>query len=276
MIWKKTICRWLTVLALLALSGCGAASGTASREVTGPTPTPPLYWVEVQGRTRYAYDRTVTVEAGFEPEELLAELAAMPALERVVVTGGAVDRETQDALRAARGDILFACDTELLGRVWPWATRTMDLGDADLTEQELGELRDNLFRLPNVKTVVFRGGTDGAALHALSQALEGIDVVWPISVYGQEFSSADTEIDRSGMKIADSGAALEERLDWFPHLEKVVMCDCGVDNETMDALNRKYEQIRFVWSVHFSIWTVRTDATNFICNRTYNHAPLYS
>ena len=62
--------------------------------------------------------------------------------------------------------------------------------------------------------------------------------------------------------IADFSLGSHRFTGRFSRLEKVVMCNCGVSNEDMDALNKKYEDVRFVWSVRFSIWTLRTDATN--------------
>ena len=41
------------------------------------------------------------------------------------------------------------------------------------------------------------------------------------------------------------------------------MCDCGVPDAEMDALDRRHEDIRFVWTVYFSIYALRTDATFF-------------
>ena len=41
------------------------------------------------------------------------------------------------------------------------------------------------------------------------------------------------------------------------------MCNCGLDNETMDALNQTYPDIRFVWSIRIRYYDIRTDATYF-------------
>ena len=280
MIVKKPFrARWLLAV-VLALTLCGCArtvQNVLPGETFGPTPTPPARWAQVQGKTFYTGDRSITLDADVSPETLLPELTAMPMLKTVTFTGAPVDHDVQDSLLAARPDLDFRWDTKLLGRVWGPDTETMDLSGEPRTQRELDTLRENLFRLRALKTVDLTGcGLDGDALHALDEALETIDVVWSIPVYGREFISTDREIDLSDIRVKDGGAALEAVMPWFSHLEKVVMCDCGIPNEDMDALNRKYEDVRFVWAVHFSIWTVRTDATNFICNRTYNRAPLYS
>ena len=55
------------------------------------------------------------------------------------------------------------------------------------------------------------------------------------------------------------------------NLQKVVMCDCGIGNEEMDALNKRYENIRFVWTVHIGRVSVRTDAIYFAPVVTREH-----
>ena len=69
------------------------------------------------------------------------------------------------------------------------------------------------------------------------------------------------EIDISNTPLEDT-AFLEEILPCFRNLKKVVMCECGISGEDMDALNRKYEDIRFVWSVELAGMLFRTDAVH--------------
>ena len=44
----------------------------------------------------------------------------------------------------------------------------------------------------------------------------------------------------------------------------------------MAALNDRHEDIRFVWRVYFSEFSLRTDETNFIAARVRNQYPIYS
>ena len=267
----------LLIALALSLAGCGAQPPADGTETFGPTPTPTAYWARVQDRTFYTRDKRLTLDVPGDAAELIAQLAPFEELETVTFTGGAVDRETQDALRSARPEVTFRCDTQILDRVWPWDTKTLSLAGRSLTEADLEALRDGLSLLGSVTTVDLTGcglGTD--TLRAFAEGLDGIAVAYTVPLYGKDFSSLDEEIDLSGTPVDDGASGLEAALPLFPRLKKVVMCDCGPDSEEMDALNKKYEDIRFVWAVHFSIWTVRTDATNFICNRTYNKASLYS
>ena len=278
MIRKIILAGILAVLISPALSGCAdAAPRTAGTEIFGPTPTPEAHWARVQGRTFYTGDSRITLSAPVDADTLLGELEPFGALRTVIITGGPVDIETQDTLRRGRSDLDFRCDTEILGRVWPWDTKTLPLAGESRSEKDLEELRAGLDRLRGVEKVDLSGcGLGAEELSAFRSALGGVDVVFTVSLYGQDYSSDAEEIDLSDIPIRDGAAELERALPAFPRLSRVVMCGCGIDNEEMDALNRRYEEIRFVWSVHFGIWTVRTDATNFICNRTYNRSSLYS
>jgi len=60
---------------------------------------------------------------------------------------------------------------------------------------------------------------------------------------------------------------LEKILPCFHNLKKVVMCACGISSEEMDALNQRYEDIRFVSSVNLGGMSYRTDAVHFTPNR---------
>lgn len=79
---------------------------------------------------------------------------------------------------------------------------------------------------------------------------------------GRSFLSDAEEIDLSGMEI-ESTQWVEERIRDMPKLRKVIMCDCGLGDEEMEALNRRYEDIRFVWTVHMGRISVRTDTNYF-------------
>ena len=96
-----------------------------------------------------------------------------------------------------------------------------------------------------------------------------------MSVYGLEFSSDVRELDLSGVPVEDGAAELESLLPEFASLETVVMSECGLSDGEMDALNQKYPDIRFVWTVHFGGYSLRTDARAFIASKE-PHGELYN
>ena len=120
-----------------------------------------------------------------------------------------------------------------------------------------------LSQLPLLERVNMRGcGLTDAEMDRLRQAFPQTLLVWDREIAGLRVSTDSVEIDLSGRQISDP-AQVESVLASFPRLERVIMSDCGLDNETMDALNRRHEDIRFVWTVYFRWFPVRTDALYF-------------
>lgn len=136
----------------------------------------------------------------------------------------------------------------------------MRLSSEKITAEELFAV---LPEFPNLKTADIRGTsvTQDEAL-ALSEAFPYVDFTWENELFGTVYPSDTKELDISGNKLGGPAEA-ESIVSYFPKLEKIVMSDCGISNEDMDALNCKYENIRFVWTVRFSIYSLRTDAVYF-------------
>ena len=237
-----------------------------------------LWRVELNG-SYYAKDTTALIlpSPGDSADALAEKLRCLPELSLVTFTGGPVGWEAQDILREACPAVSFHWDTQLLGQVCPRNTTHLSFAGAELDTSALDELRENAFRLPALESIDLTGcGFDDESLHALDVALGDVDIVWTLTVYGVEVCSTDEEIDLSRHPISDHAAALEEVLPYFTHLKKIDLSRCGIPDQEMDALNQKYEDIRFVWTVFFSIFSVRTDETNFIAARTRNEALIYS
>lgn len=94
---------------------------------------------------------------------------------------------------------------------------------------------------------------------SLSAAAAGNTVV----IAGKEFDPTVELLDLSGI-VLDSTEELEAALPSFPNLKQVDMCGCGICNEEMEALNQRYEGIKFVWTVTIRGIQLRTDATAFM------------
>lgn len=233
------------------------------------------WWVTVAGTAWPSDTEELTVPDGFDPVELSERLGYLPGLKSVSFAGERVDKAVIDSLCAVYPDLVFRWNVELLGRIFPNMAFRISFAGRRLTAEELTELRENLFRFPALEAVDLTGcGLDGETLHQLDLDLGPVDVVWTFSLYGVQVCSTDREIDLS-YKVNDRGWHLEQALPWFSHLEKVIICGC-MGNQTMDALNKKYENIRFVWEVYFGGFSLRTDATYFTASRTYNNASIYS
>ena len=80
--------------------------------------------------------------------------------------------------------------------------------------------------------------------------------------------SEDTLLDFTGIEM-ESTEPVESILPVMHKLEKVDMSDCGFSDEEMDALNKKYENVRFVWTLHITHYNIRTDTTYFRASSRY-------
>ncbi len=236
-----------------------------------------VWRVELDGRSFRQSSRSVTLSAEADTQDLVENLRWLPELELVRIIGGPMSYADQDALRTAYPGLDFQWDVELCGRIFPCSVTSISFAGEMLTEEELDAIAENAFRFPQLRRLDLTDcGFDRETLYPLAQQLEGVDVIWTMDLYGVMVSTGDREIDLSLRPVRDGAAAIEEALPCFPHLEKVIMTRCGLSNEEMAALNDRHEDVRFVWTVYFSIYSLRTDATNFIAARFVNDAPLYS
>ena len=234
-------------------------------------------FVSVGGKAVPMDAQRAVLRADTPLEELLEKLPFLPELYRVSFTGGAVSYEMQDALTAAFPALSFRWDVELLGRTASSAAKELSFAGSSLSERDVHTLCENLFRFPSLERIDLTGcGLTAEQIKAVRSA-SGAVTVYELELFGKTVSTDALELDFSGIRMGLSGAAvIEEALGEFPLLEKVVMCDCGISNEDMAALNDRHENVRFVWRVYFSEFSLRTDDTNFIAARVRNDFPIYS
>ena len=189
-------------------------------------------------------------------------LAYFPDLRTVRITGHELSAEDGMALEARYPETEFTYEVETLCGKW-FSNRAEELSFEGCTGFTLPELRAALVPFRQLRCVDLTNcGFSNEELCALRDEL-GADVRWSIPLFGVSLCTTDTELDISGQYVQDVGE-LEAVLPCFPHLERVIMCDCGVKDEVMDELDQRHEDIRFVWMVHFGAFFLRTDATTFI------------
>ena len=97
---------------------------------------------------------------------------------------------------------------------------------------------------------------------AFQESHPALAVSWSVPVNGTVYPWDVETLDLNNVPM-DNTFELEDALAFFPKLKTVEMCECGISNEDMDALNQRWPDIRFIWTVHFAGYTLRTDATYF-------------
>ncbi len=149
----------------------------------------------------------------------------------------------------------------------PIETKMLNLETGDYEE-----LMENLAYLENLESVHFSAPDLSAKeLTDLAEAYPDIAFTWERTVLGVPYSSEITELDLSGAQL-DGTETLEAELQYFPHLEKVLLCQCNLDSETLAAYrDRVRDQYKVVWSVKLGrVWT-RTDTDTYMPIREKDH-----
>jgi len=201
-------------------------------------------------------------------EELETLFGLLPRLRALDLRRSALSLPEIDALAAAHPEAEILYSVPLWGQ-----TLSSDCGSLSLPEGasgELGELEDALVRLRSLEHADLRGAvfTLGELAELLPLCPE--DTRFFVPLCGELYGSDTEEIDLSGVRFSDT-SELEAAVELLPALKKVVMCDCGIPNEEMAALNERHEGVRFVWTVRFSVYTLRTDATFFCASDLPSH-----
>lgn len=230
-----------------------------------------LQWQVPLGGTEYLADAAEIAvdDAATTPETLAAALRYLPAAKSVSFPACPWSETEKDALRAEFPDIAFVWPVEFFGTIYQSDTAELSFASRALSETELSELSEKLISLPKLTRVDL---TDtGVTLEQMTPVCEkypAVDFVFSFELFGVPISTEDTLLDFTGIAM-ESTEAVESILPVMHRLEKVDMSDCGFSDEEMDALNKKYENVRFVWTLHITHYDIRTDTTYFRASSRY-------
>lgn len=244
-------------------NGCRCYDELISLQTLLPE-TKVLWNVEVAGTLLDQDTTNITVDGGVVDLSTLTEyLRRLPALEQVTVENCVLTAQEKSWLLATYPDVAFTWSVTLLGTLYDSSVTELSFAGRSLSAADLKNIADALPNFHSLEVLDLRGcGFTAGDFQLLYDRKPGLNIYWEIELYGQTFSTDATELDLSNITI-ENLAPLEEAIAWMPHLEKVIMCDCGLSNETMDKLNQRHEGIRFVWNVYLGGVPLRTDATAF-------------
>ena len=194
--------------------------------------------------------------------ELLTQLSHFPSVRTVNLPDASLTADEQHSLVSAYPNISFFWNVQIGSQTVSNITTELSLAGEDAAT--LAQLTSALDLLPRLRTVELTGCTAPVADRlAFIEQHPDVSAGWTVSVEGQEFAWNTEFIDLNNYSIADV-AALEAAFAELPKLTQVDMCDTNLSYEQLDALNRKYENIRVVWKVYFGNYYLRTDAEYFI------------
>jgi len=227
-------------------------------------PAAEVTWTAEAGGRIWDGDTRELTLPDLSAEELRAAAARLPYLEAVTLTESTLTPAEQSALTAEFPDITFTWDVLIAGERFSPQAESLDFSGRALTGADLEEIRAYAPLLGVSEVRLLGCGQTDEALMALSDALQGVSVVWDSALFGVEFTTEAEELcfDDIPLTVADAGE-IERFIPYMPNLTKVTMLRCGISNEEMEALNLRYEGVQFVWMVNVYGYGVRTDQTYF-------------
>lgn len=246
-----------TQLKMLDVRNTGITGETYDR-LQAMLPECEILWTPMfQGRA-YPADTTTLTAAELTGTEG-TELTYFPKLTHLDATG-CREYDALVNLMAQHPKLQVDYVVELNGQVL--SRDTTEAAFSDISGEDL-ELALKL--LPELKNLALTGELPAAEKTAeLLKQYPQVQFDWEVEICGKAVSADTVELDLSGIAVEDV-TRIEEKLGYLPRLETVIMCDCGVSNEEMDALNRRHGEIRFLWNVTLGPYiTVRTDLKAFI------------
>lgn len=248
---------YLTQLETVNANGCHDFDALLALQARHPECTV-CYQVPL-GDTAWAQDTRELTVKNASCDALAYAMAYLPDLE-VADASGCQEFDALLALQAQYPQCQIRYTVNIGGSTYRENTTELTLENANAQQVTAA-----LPYLPQLSTVTFTG-TAPANDDILQMKLlrPNVTFVWSFDLLGVSVSSQDTQIDLSGIPM-ETVDAVENSLKYFNRLERVILCDCGLPNEEMDALGQRNPDVRFVWTVSLGRHIrLRTDATYFM------------
>ncbi len=231
-----------------------------------------LKWNVLIGSESFPHTtKELKLPEGVSAAEVGEKLAYLPEVRMVDTTDARFDRAALDELRAQYPKLRFLFKVTIAGE--SFRSNTENISIPESAALDLSELLDHGGDFPELKIINL--GSRHMSLDdviAIREAYDGVEVICRVTVCGRELSTdiRDRELDLSRYRIEDLGE-VDKAIRAIPTLEKVYLCDCGIDNETLAALRDKYDgQTEIVWRVYLNGVDCRTDADNFCMSKYSN------
>ena len=209
---------------------------------------------------------------------LMQKLEYLPELKKVLFGNNTIPESEKDMLCAAYPDVNFDVigTYEIYGKQVLENVEELDLRDVRLD----ASLPDQIALLPQLKAVDLHDQPLSIAEKIkLADRFPEVSFGWTVRYDGEEYDSSITELDLSGKKLKEEDLDdVKDAVEQFPDLEKVILCDCGLGNETLSKFQDRLKNVKVVWRIYLGTqWSLRTDAVAFsVLIVNYKHIRMTS
>lgn len=256
---------------LKSVDGSAASCYGALAALREAMPGVNVSWAVRIGGDEFPDDATeIIIDVSTSYAQLSDLLPYLPVLERVDLRSAELEPENAvELLEEAFPDVDFLYYVTVCGQTLSNDVTEISLPGADAAQ--LAELTAAGDRFLRVETIDLGDNLyEADDIIALRQAYDGARVLCRLSFYGVETASDAGELDLSGIEISDT-SDVDKAVAAMADLKKIIMSDCGIPNEEMDALNKKFDDVRVVWTVYVKDYPCRTDAVDFCISRITSH-----
>lgn len=210
------------------------------------------------GSSLYPADSEELTAENADDEQLRSALAALPRVRKVTLTGQLPDVQELLTLKEEFPDIVWDAEILLGGESFPSDVRTL----RPAMGTDFAELRRvlPLFWELQYLDLTEMPLTDGQCRELIT-AFPDLDIQCSLMLGGRRFASDAVTIDLTGVKLTRE--ELRQALTVFRKLKKLRVDGCGLDDETLDELNREFPNTDVVWTVTIGAHKVSTDAVFF-------------
>lgn len=251
------------ILIIMILASCADETGEQGDTGDGrETEAPVVTDVTVGGKLFPKDAAEIVLDEVPSADVLIAALGDFESLTTVSFGENVIDASLKDAILEKYPGLTVnaVCLYEICGMNVRDDTETLDLTGKSLSEAD----PEAITRLTALKSLDLHGTNASLGeIGNLRASLPGLTVSAEITYCDQVYDTVTTEnIDLSGTEITDIDE-LRLFISLFQNLKEIVMCDCGIDDETMASIRGEFPDISVVWMLHMGIWSFRTDAVAF-------------
>lgn len=231
--------------------------------------------VELAGNTYPDTAEEIAAAVPVSYDELSRKLTYFENLSFADITNAGIAESEADLLTEQFPAVSFRRIINLCGKDYLTDTDAITVGSP--TAENIEELLAKAHSFTNVQSIDFGNAyMDADTVIAVREAYGNALVYCNLSFFGINTYSTAQEIDFSNIQMTDTAEA-EKAIRCMGCLEKVYMCDCGISNEEMDALNKKFDNVRVIWNIYVTSsyypqgFVCRTDAVDFCVSRVTSH-----
>ena len=241
-------------------------------------------WVNIEG-TDYPVDAeevSLTDHGYADLDVLTGKLGYLPNLSLVKFGENHITAADKAYLCGLFPGVLFDVVElqDICGVTVPVDTDSIDFTGVSIVSSQLSDMIEGLKLLPNLTSADLHGADlSWEDRIELCHDFPKVNFGWVVTYRDVEYDSDDTEeIDISRTRLTtDDLPVLRELTEQIKGLKKLIVCDCGLDNETLGEFRKEVPDVNVVWRLTMGKWRLRTDQVTFsVLIYSYNYVRLRS